>query len=758
MLNRLWHMFIRYLARSRGFLDPVALLSRLDRLAQPAEVRAPVELLRAGARFHARGLINSRVVQNNLNWIWPYWVQRQFDPADDAFVPRGFNFSHVNQTLRNWTAVGLPDCNALPIVDPRGLLTPFYDGWSLDACVLCDDGTSLFPSRCDTATQALEWEDGNLRVVTETGEQELQLRTIAEVVDEGGSPVCRFRCEAESGKPGWLAVSLRPWNPEGISFVHEVELQEEAAAWGIDGKTLVQFPRPVQRHLAASYSEGDVLVDDIEDSEREQAECDAGLTTAAALWPIDGGSQTVSVEVPLENDRESRPLLPQGRVQPWDEALAGRADLDIPDEQLSFLYESAIRTLILHSPGNIFPGPYTYKRFWYRDAAFMIHSLLCVGLTERARRALRRFPEDQRATGFFHSQNGEWDSNGQALWTMWRYCELTGQNEPPEEWKKTVHRGARWIARKRCEKALTDAHAGLLPAGFSAEHFGNNDYYYWDDFWAVGGLRGAADMCSGWGEAERAAEFRAEADDLMECIERSLAQTAENRSNPGFPASPYRRMDGGSVGSLVAAYPLQLIAPDDSRVSSTVDFLRSEYFMDGAYFHHLAHSGINAYLTLHIAQAMLREGNEEFLGHVKAVADLASPTGQWPEAIHPRTGGGCMGDGQHAWAAAEWIMMIRNMFIREEGEGLVLGSGMTSDLIEPGETIRFGPTPTPHGGISVVMNPKGDQLEVSWEAEWRDGQPPMEVRVPGFAPVVIDKDEDRVELRRAGSSTSRGRE
>jgi Zn-finger nucleic acid-binding protein len=33
-----------------------------------------------------------------------------------------------------------------------------------------------------------------------------------------------------------------------------------------------------------------------------------------------------------------------------------------------------------------------------------------------------------------------------------------------------------------------------LPPGFSAEHLGPNDYYYWDNFWALAGLKAAAEM------------------------------------------------------------------------------------------------------------------------------------------------------------------------------------------------------------------------------------------------------------------------
>ena len=38
--------------------------------------------------FHARGLVNTKAIQNNLDWVWPYWVERQFNPADTSFIPR----------------------------------------------------------------------------------------------------------------------------------------------------------------------------------------------------------------------------------------------------------------------------------------------------------------------------------------------------------------------------------------------------------------------------------------------------------------------------------------------------------------------------------------------------------------------------------------------------------------------------------------------------------------------------------------------
>ena len=76
----IWKYLVRRIARSHGFLDPIALLGQLRKFTPPSEVSEPIELLRAGALFHARGLINRNAIQHNLDWIWPYWVEQQFDP------------------------------------------------------------------------------------------------------------------------------------------------------------------------------------------------------------------------------------------------------------------------------------------------------------------------------------------------------------------------------------------------------------------------------------------------------------------------------------------------------------------------------------------------------------------------------------------------------------------------------------------------------------------------------------------------------
>ncbi|WP_346836468.1 hypothetical protein [Microbulbifer sp. SAOS-129_SWC] len=736
-----WRFFVRKFATAHGFLDPLAVMARLQRFAEPSEVAEPIELLRAGVIFHARALMNSKVIQHNLDWVWPYWIERQFDPRDKSFIPRAFSITHCNLSHRNWTAVGLPDCEEMPIVDPRGLLMPHYDGWSIDTWILSDSGEILLPSKAKDCKQRLLMND-NIAVRTDSSAGGLHLQNTASVERDSADSHCLLELQGECEGGGWLVVALRPCNAEGVSFVHQVRLHDSRQHWLIEDRLAVDFDRPVDRHLASDYRGGDIFLHLDDQGGHIHAECDVGMATAAALFRIESGAPlNIEVKIPLHSGRHKSQLPPD-----WPENLSQHCALSVPDPQFQFLYDAAVRTLVLHSPKDVYPGPYTYKRFWFRDAAFMIQSLLYAGLLERAERALDQFAPRQKRDGFFHSQDGEWDSNGEALWIYDLYCQLTNRPIKPH-WQDPIVRGARWIDGKRQPKGRGRC-AGLLPAGFSAEHLGPNDCYYWDDFWGVAGQRAAARICHRESLDKESDTLIAQAEDFQQTIDSSLADCAARLEREAMPASPNRRLDAGAIGSICAGYPLQLYAPDDPRLTDLCDFLIENCFVHGGFFQDMIHSGINAYLTLHIAQVLLRAGDARCVELMRSVADLASPTGQWPEAIHPHSLGGCMGDGQHAWAAAEWVAMQRNCFVREEGDTLVLAGGLPPEwLADSGadKPIRFGPAPTRFGSVSVEITP-GDKPRVAWNAKWHRQAPPIEVRALGYAPATAGPGSNSVEL------------
>ena len=108
-----------------------------------------------------------------------------------------------------------------------------------------------------------------------------------------------------------------------------------------------------------------------------------------------------------------------------------------------------------------------------------------------------------------------------------------------------------------------------------------------------------------------------------------------------------------------------------------------------------------------------------------------------------------MGDGQHVWAAAEWVLMIRNCFVREEANRLILCAGVPQRWLSGTEPLSFGPAPTSFGKLSVSIEPldkRRHKTVICWHGVWHGEPPRIEVRVPGFDPVTANPGQESIEL------------
>jgi hypothetical protein len=177
--------------------------------------------------------------------------------------------------------------------------------------------------------------------------------------------------------------------------------------------------------------------------------CEVGMATAAALYRVEAGeSAEASLRVPLLSKEASAEPVSFTAAARWIEAVAPEVPFHGGEDRHAFLYEAALRTTVLLSPREVLAGPYTYKRFWYRDAVIILHALMCAGQRSLAERSLDYCVAEQSVTGYFKSQEGEWDSNGQVLWALGRYCRLF-HAAPKPEWISAIRKGVRWIRLKR---------------------------------------------------------------------------------------------------------------------------------------------------------------------------------------------------------------------------------------------------------------------------------------------------------------------
>lgn len=256
-------------------------------------------------------------------------------------------------------------------------------------------------------------------------------------------------------------------------------------------------------------------------------------------------------------------------------------------------------------------------------------------------------------------------------------------------------------------------------------------------------------------------------DDYRKAIDRAVECARRERNTAGIPAGPLRGVDCGMIGSCIALYPLQLSESRDARVRATLETLEAKFFSGGMFLQNFIHSGWNAYLSLHVAHAWLYMGERDrFWRILESVASHASPTGTYPEAIHPRTGGGAMGDGHHGWAAAEIALAVREAFVYDRaGDGtdvptLVLLSGIPAEWFRGNAPFSIRNAPVAGGRASFAAAREGNQWTIAVSLE--DGvERPIELRLPltgrrirfgGAAEKTITTEKEETVIRWRGSA------
>ena len=687
----------------------------------------PKELFQLSAPLVVRGLLNYATLQMNREWVYPYWVHRQLDPNDASFIPRSQNPLLLNVTHRNWTALGSPNGFHEAIVDPRGLATPLPREWSLDVWVFME-GQLIVPSLAQNVVQQFEVSSPRLTTITRTENVELRVEHFVDATNRAIDVLFQrasIKNTGASNLSGFLCVAIRPFNPEGVAPVHSIDFRQRRFAY-VDKVLGVAFAKPPDWVLASNARHGDTAFAlraqgfAAGAETRNSIDCERGLANALAAFRFDLEPQqqsAVDCSVALGSEKElrNRQIKQSWRVSfeqrrerqltHWAKELAHAAQFQFADDELQRIFDASKLTLLqLHDNDFISPGPFLYHHFWYRDAAPMVRALDLLGFSKRAQEVIDAFPDRLRSDGFFRGPEGEWDSNGAVLWLVHRHYLLTRSTAWLRAWYPRLLKGANWIAMMRRKPSPDKSMIrGLMPASLSAEHLGTVDQYFWDSFWSLAGLRSLVEIAGALAKNADLPRFRSERDSLEQDIRAAINSLSETRGCQVIPATPTRAFDESAIGSIASVYPLQILG-DLPHPGNTVRELDRRFMGPRGFFHPIIHSGYNPYLTLQLAHSYLSL-NETLRAWEVADTIFAQTKSPYslPEAIHPKTGGGSMGDGHHGWAAAEIVLFLRDCLVGESEGKLTLFGGATDRLIRAGKSMRLINVPTDYGLISAIL-------------------------------------------------------
>ncbi|HUT82259.1 MAG TPA: hypothetical protein VMZ29_13740 [Candidatus Bathyarchaeia archaeon] len=658
------------------------------------EIEVPKEIREIEALIFSRGRLNAQFFRGKTNlYVVPSWVSRMLSIDSSGVISLGHSSSFINSNYRNWVAFGGLDCYSEGIVTDKGLIVPQINGYGILLGAIIDD-KSYYCSKDGSNKQSLA--EGYLPIIKNDWiikNNEFQQIVFGDKL--GSSEIGVVHFTKTKSKNSNIVLSIRPFNQEGVTLIHSISYRPKDQSIIINKEQAIRVIQKPEKIVVANYSQhGDSamkvipLAMNLKGNDEISIACSVGLANLTLVFPKE--DQLIEAYFKMsKGNLQSPPTREKIEIQ-WKEKISHGLALVTHEKEVDRLYKTSLSNLLLLvDPGTITPGPTEYHRFWCRDAAYLISALDRAGYHEYARDALNQFIARQRNDGFFYSHEGEFDSNGEGIWALSEHAKLTHDLNWLESVYEPIEKAAEWLVvtrnleKKEAPKGDENFVNGLLPPGFSAEHLGPCDYFYWDNFWGVTGLREAAYIAR---LLQKDAANRLKKEYEMYLLDLYASTSKLYEKYDFLPVGPYRECDSAMIANLCAYHPTKLWDSTNEILMKTTKTIYDKFTFKGGFFHGVAWNCYGTYLTMHLAQVFHEANDQEKVFEIInwLVKNQSCPMG-WAEGISPQTMQGGMGDSPHGWASADWIHLLRNLFCTEGLDGSVkLLSGMPVKYLSKG--------------------------------------------------------------------------
>jgi hypothetical protein len=444
-------------------------------------------------------------------------------------------------------------------------------------------------------------------------------------------------------------------------------------------------------------------------------------------------------------------------LRAWETTLAP-VEISLPTPVQGFVntFKTAAAHILLNRHGPALqPGPRRYTRSWIRDGATMAAALLRTGCANEVRDFIQWYAQYQAEDGNVPccvDQSGadwlpEYDSQGEFIYTVMEHFRFTGDRAFLESMWPAVSKAVDYLDVLR-QQRLTPAYNtpekracyGLLPESASHEgYLAHPVHAYWDDFWALRGLKdAAAAMAEIVGDPTQVRRLTALRDAFRETLQASLRMTMRERHIDYIPGSvEWADFDPTATAVAITQVDELPLLPAAALDHTFETYLRG--FRD-------RHSGKVEWTNytpyeIRLIGALVRLGKRQSAYELAAffLSDRRPQAwNQWPEiAWRDATTPGHLGDLPHSWIGAEYMLAFLSMlaFEREADHTLVIAAGIPDAWLTEGVAVQQ--LPTYYGALSYTLRKEGaDTLYVSIAGDLAVPPGKIVLQPPLAAPLV----------------------
>jgi hypothetical protein len=596
-----------------------------------------------------------------------------------------------------------------------------------------------------------------------------------------------------------------PWQYGGVSPIYDVALEGAASATAVrvNGRLFLRSLSPVQSRGAASFgahgeSELTQALASGAQPTSPRAHDDDGLAAAYLRYEVSleaGETRDVVVAFPLGTKKVdmlagklpeapaldipalvganagSKPdasasfdVLAAQVARTWRERT-WHIGIELPDRDLVDMLHAQIAYMLINQTGPaIQPGPRNYNRSFIRDGSATAAVLMRMGLPAPARQYLRWFAEhavhENGLVSPILSEDGkvdrgfgsdlEYDSQGEFVSLVADVARLDGGVQTVREYLPKLRLALRFIEQLRArtsapdyqhEREAPERFRGILAPSISHEGYSVPTHSYWDDYWALKGLRDGAWLAAALGDTELESFARAQYAALREALAASIRATMAWKHVAYVPSSA----DLGDLDATGTSIALDPCGQADVLPVAAVKFMFDDY-LDKVRKRDAKPGDTWDFTPYELRNVLSFVRLNRPADAVELLTEqlrYRRPLGwqMFAEVVHSRLRHpGYFGDMPHTWVGTEYVRAVIGMLMHDGDATLELLPGAPPAWLV-GDGLRISELRTAYGHLSMAARQDGARLRitlgpglapnVALQVNWPSRKKPQQVWVDG---------------------------
>lgn len=646
-------------------------------------------LLKNDGRMRQKPIISTIPFKD---WFLPSWFVKQSNPLSPGYVIGCYRFA--NLCHRNWTTFFNAKGEEALTVDEEGTISFPKVGVSVEIWV--KSGKTFFTPGYFLKTQQKASSDFpciNTKSVFENGFYESRIFRIDETKNGTVGMEMEFHANGEHAFSELLLFFvIRPFDHNGLGAINRLEYSNQRLK--VNNKELIQCETEPDILFCTQAEAGDVIEYFKFEQNNVRISSSTGNCTGAigySIRPADHPVIRMGFKTGLNKLFSNQDVIfSKGWLfeseQKWVNHYRFQHRMIKTDSKIDYIYHTNINFFTMFGSGfnewlDVY-GIIVLNRFalYNKSRAFLITAIKKIRWDGSMPSSKRLGPET-------------------LIYALIDYYRFSGDQKLIKDNWQLLKRIGFWLIQNKKPVII-----------------GSNPEYYLDLGWTCAAFKGLSELSEISGYFEDYRFFRKHFQQLWAYLLSFFSHRIKEKHQGAFQKD---FSVSNVLDWLSLSYPLGLYPRNERFIKEWLIRIIETSLDNGGVLSPFEFQGVDLGLSARLGSILLREGLR-YEPIFKFLTEAASPTGCWPDRIHPVLKSGIGITGHAPDVCCHFLLLLRNVMVMEEEGVLNLLPGILNSSIWYDSNIELRSLPTVFGEITLRCRSVGKIIQIDFSANFRN--------------------------------------